>query len=90
MCILYLFRFLSDCSHCSCHFATRVLPAYTGKAAAGRLKLNCFDSAVGYSRAGGDGVCIDDLSFVWCARSGRGRCALFPVGRCQAEDTGLE
>ena len=50
-----------------------LLPAYTGKA--GRLNLNCFESAVGYPRAGGDGVCIDDLSFVWCARSGRGRCA---------------
>ena len=48
------------------------------------LKLNCFNKSVGgYSRAGGDRGCVAGLSVVWCARSGCGRCTVFPVGRCR-------
>ena len=47
------------------------------------LKRNCCASVGGLSRAGGDGGCVAGLSVVWCAHSGCGCCALFPVGRCR-------
>ena len=60
---------------------------YTGEA--GSLRRNCCASVGGLSRAGGDGGCVAGL-FVWCARFGCGRCALFPVGRCRTARRDLE
>ena len=52
------------------------------------MRRNCCASVGGFSRAGGDGGCVAGLSVVWCARSGCGRCALFPVGRCRGVAVG--
>ena len=38
-----------------------------------------------FTPAGGGGGGVAGLSVVWSARSGCGRCALFPVGRFQTE-----